>query len=548
MTQSKELMKRREFLEFMGQIALATPVLATLANSVGCSSLERKPKLHWSGLGVETKDELVLVKGLQSQVLIRWQDPITSKLHFGSHNDYNAYFPLTAERGILWTNHEYMEPLLIHKHNDNKARTKSDIEKEMTEVGGSLVEIERISKKDDKGNEISSEWKVIQNSKYNRRFDANTVIPFAGEKKVLGQSYARGTLANCAGGVTPWGTVLTCEENYHDFYGEVSYDAEGKRSKPSPSGYQYNWSKYFDRPPEHYGWVVEINPKTGKAQKHTSIGRFGHECATCVLASDGRTVVYSGDDRADEHIYKFISAKPGSLLHGTLYVADTINGKWLPLDRDQDERLKKAFKTQLDVMIRAREAAKIVGATPQDRPEDIEQDPNSKAMLITLTNNSKRGNDFGSILKIEEKNKDPLSLEFTASTFLAGGPETGFSCPDNLAFDKAGNLWFCSDISGKAMNHGRYTSFGNNGLFYTPMRGPYAGQVFKMASAPVGAEFTGLCFVHDGEELIMSVQHPSEESTSMDHLSSHWPEGGDTLPRSSVVVISGSLMKELVRS
>lgn len=536
-----ELLKRREFLEFMGQLALATPVLAGLANTMGCSTLERKPKLHWSGLGIETKDEVVLVDGLKSQILIRWKDPITDKLHFGSHADYNAFTPISGpHHGVLWTNHEYMEPMLVHDRSDMSSRTKADVEKEMKEVGGSLVEIRR--EDDGSGN---GKWTIVKNSKFNRRFDANTVIPFAGGIKVLGQAYARGTLANCAGGQTPWKTILTCEENYQDFYGEVSFDENGKRQK-SKKPSDYNWEKYFDRPPEHYGWVVEVDPKTGKAQKHTSMGRFGHECATCVQAADGRTVAYSGDDRADECIYKFISAKPGSLVHGTLYVADTINGRWLPLDIEKDERLKKAFKNQLEVMIRAREAAKIVGGTPQDRPEDIEQDPNSKAMLISLTNNAKRKNEFGSILKIEEKNNDPLSLEFKASTFLAGGPDSGFSCPDNLAFDKAGNLWFCSDISGKFINAGNYRSFGNNGLFYTPMKGPYAGQVFKMASAPIAAEFTGLCFSPDGDELFLSVQHPSEESTSIETLTSHWPEGGSHLPRSAVIVVSGPLLKELV--
>lgn len=542
MKKSKTDLKRREFLEFMGSLALATPVLASLNSLMGCATTKNSTaQLNWRGLGAITKDELVLVEGLQSQILIRWQDPITDKLKFGSHNDYNAFTPLnnSATHGILWTNHEYMDPLMMHKHNDYGKRTKADVEQEMTEVGGSLTEIKR--------DEKTNQWKVVKNSKYNRRLDANSIIPFAGGVKILGQSYARGTFANCAGGQTPWGTILTCEENYQDFYGEVKFDENGVRKKEArPS--DYNWEKYFDRPPEHYGWVVEVDPKSGKAMKHTSLGRFGHECSTCVKTNDGRVVTYSGDDRADEFIYKFISRKPNSLVEGTLYVADTVNGKWLPIDRDKDERLKKAFKTHAEMMIRTREAARIVGATPQDRPEDIEQDPNSKAMFITLTNNVKKGNEFGSILKIEEKNKDPMSLEFKASTFKSGGAESGFSCPDNLAFDKMGNLWFCSDISGKAMNKGKQAAFGNNGLFYTPLHGPLAGEIFKMASAPVGAEFTGLCFTPSGDELFLSVQHPGEESDSIEKLTSHWPDGGSAIPRSSVVVLSGKLLKELTSS
>lgn len=529
--------KRREFLEFMGRLALATPLAGAVLQNLGCSSMQRKPEFHWSGLGAIEKDEVVFVDGIQYQMLIKWQDPISDKLKFGTHNDYNAFIQLSgSDHGILWTNHEYMDPVVIHQRDDLSLRTKADIEKEMPEVGGSLIEIRRDQK--------TGQWKVVQNSKYNRRIDANTMIPFAGGVKILGQAYARGTFGNCAGGQTPWGNILTCEENYQDFYGEVTFDENGKRQKQKKLS-DFGWEKYFDRPPEHYGWVVEVNPKTGKAKKHTSLGRFSHECATCVLAADGRTVVYSGDDHVDECIYKFISSKPGDLTEGTLYVADTVNGKWLPLDRSQDERLQKAFKTNLDMKIRTREAAKIAGGTPQDRPEDIEQDPYTKAMLITLTNNVKRGNYFGSILKIEEKNQDPLSLEFKASTFKAGGPETGFSCPDNLAFDKSGNLWFCSDISGKAMNKGKYQQFGNNGLFYIPLRGPKAGQIFKVGSAPFGAEMTGLCFSPEGTELFVSIQHPGEDSPSFATISSHWPEGGSAVPRSAVVVLSGPLMKEL---
>lgn len=537
MKEDLESIKRREFLEFMGRLAFATSAFAALSQTMGCGTLEKKPKLHWSGLDAIAKDELIFVDGIQYQMLIRWQDPITDKLKFGSHCDYNAFTQLSGpDHGILWTNHEYMDPVLIHKNDDLSVRTKADIEKEMPEVGGSLIEIRR--------DPTTEKWQVVHNSKYNRRIDANTMIPFAGGVKILGQSYARGTFANCAGGQTPWGTILTCEENYHDFYGEVTFDENGKRQKSKKLS-DFGWEKYFDRPPEHYGWVVEVNPKTGKAKKHTSMGRFGHECATCVKAADGRTVVYSGDDRAGECIYKFISAKPGDLTLGTLYVADTVNGRWLPMDVEKDESLKIKFKNQLDMLIRSREAAKLVGGTPQDRPEDIEQDPHTKAMFITLTNNVKNKNYFGSILKIEEKNQDPLSIEFKASVFKTGGPKSGFSCPDNLAFDKSGNLWFCSDISGKTMNTGEYQSFGNNGLFYTPLRGPLAGQIFKIGSAPNGAEMTGLCFSPRGDELFVSIQHPGEDSPSLATISSHWPEGGAAIPLSSVVVLSGPLLKEL---
>jgi len=195
------------------------------------------------------------------------------------------------------------------------------------------------------------------------------------------------------------------------------------------------------------------------------------------------------------------------------------------------------------LLIRAREAAKLVGGTPQDRPEDIERDPASGAVLVALTKNRLRP--YGSILKLEEKDNDPLAEQFVAGTFLVGGQAGGFACPDNLAFDPRGNLWVCTDISADRLNKLPYASFKNNGLFYIPMSGKRAGLPLQAASAPQGAELTGPTFSPDGRSLFLSVQHPGENSASVDELSSHWPDGGDAVPRPSVICISGPLLDRL---
>jgi hypothetical protein len=167
---------------------------------------------------------------------------------------------------------------------------------------------------------------------------------------------------------------------------------------------------------------------------------------------DGRIVVYSGDDAVGQCLYKFISSEPGSLSKGTLYVANTISGKWIPLDYDSSSVLQGKFKNQTEVLIRLREAAKYVGGTPLDRPEDVELQPGTGNVLIALTNNQPKGNYLGSILKIEEDGGRHDALTFKAGTYLTGGEETGFACPDNLAYDPAGNLWFTCDVSGSQMN------------------------------------------------------------------------------------------------
>jgi len=147
-----------------------------------------------------------------------------------------------------------------------------------------------------------------------------------------------------------------------------------------------------------------------------------------------------------------------------------------------------------------------------------------------------------------ENDNDPLALRFDYDIFMAGGPETGFACPDNLAFDPAGNLWMTSDISGSRIGAGEYESFGNNGLFFIPMQGEQAGQVVQVASAPVDAELTGPSFSPDGKTLFLSVQHPGERSSAQRGLTSHWPDGGDTIPRPSVVTITGPALDAIAES
>ncbi len=336
--------------------------------------------------------------------------------------------------------------------------------------------------------------------------------------------------------------MLTCEENYDSFYGEAKYGAQGRVREQG----SYLWEKFFPKhEPEHYGWVVEIDPTTGAAQKHVALGRFAHECCTIAELPDKRIVAYSGDDANDECLYKFVSSAPRSLKEGILYVANLEEGKWVPLDWGSSAILQQHFKNQTDVLVRAREAAKHVGGTVLDRPEDIEIDPETGAVLVTLTNNIPKENYHGSILKIEETDGKHDALTFSHSTFLAGGEETGFACPDNMSFDRAGNLWFTSDISGSKIWEGPYASFGNNGLFVVPRKGPQAGEVIQIASAPVHAELTGPWFSPDGKTLFLSVQHPGENSESLSNLSSNWPEGGQAIPKPSVVCIEGELLEKI---
>ena len=546
---------RRSFISFLGKASLGSLVIPPFLMSCGNTptpiakekiaeaTIERLKKVVLKSINPSDEDDLVLANGLNYHPIIKWGDPINALDTFGFNNDFTCFIPLDDQNpkdGLLWVNHEYMNPLFVSDYNyrnKNQKRTKQQVDKEMYQVGGSIVRIK----------EENGTWNVVENDPLNRRITAKTPMKINWDSPIKGATTVVGTLANCSGGITPWKTFLTCEENYDNFYGETIYDQNNK-PQHKPSTY-YKWEQFYTYPPEHYGWVVEINPKDGSSQKHIALGRFAHECCTLYELEDKRVVAYSGDDANDEHLYKFISSTPSSLKEGTLYVADTINGKWLPLDWEQQPLLKQQFKNQTEVLIRAREASKLLGATPLNRPEDIEIDPISGNILISLTNNKPKKDFHGSILKIEETNGRFDALTFSTSTYIAGGKETGFTCPDNLAFDLAGNLWITSDISGSSMNKkdNQYTSFKNNALYVIPRHGKDAGKVIRVASAPKDAELTGPWFSPDGKTLFLSVQHPGEQTKEVTNPTSRWPFDEDNIPKPAVVAITGDLIEKMNR-
>ena len=547
---------RRKFISFLGKAGIgmifmphllascrsdqkSNPIVKKLSKEL----LERLKYVVLKNLNPSIEDDLVLTENLEYSILLKWGDSISDTDTFGFNNDFICFIPLNKDNlkdGLLWVNHEYADPLFVSGFNFSQYeaplnyRTKDQVDKEMYSVGGTIVRVR----------EVNGKWTIVKNDPHNRRITGKTKIKFNWDTPIAGMHYAIGTHSNCSGGITPWNTFLTCEENYQDQYGETVYDEHNNATR-IPS--EYGWERFYDYPPEHYGWVVEVDPKDGTAQKHVALGRFSHECCTLIELEDGRVVAYSGDDKSDEHLYKFVSSEPQSLKNGTLYVADTLNGKWLALDWDIQPVLKKRFKDQTEVLIRAREAAKLLMATELNRPEDIEIDPVTGSVFISLTNNSGKGDYHGSILKIEELNGRHDSLTFVASTYMAGGEENGFSCPDNLAFDHSGNLWFTSDISGSAMNKEEkpYMAFKNNSLFVIPRFGEDAGKVMRVASAPRDAEFTGPWFSPDGETLFLSVQHPGDQTTDVAHPTSKWPFDEDGIPKPSVVAIKGDLILKM---
>jgi uncharacterized protein len=538
----KKQLDRRTFLTYLGSgataLAAATSGLGVLtekANAQTDSLMRMKPRkqgFKFHPIAPTDKDDLVLPKGYKYEVIASYGDVINKKGDtFGFNNDFTMYFPIeeSSEHGLLWVNHEYTNPLYVEGEKTGDKYTAAQIEKMLYNQGGSIIEVQVTNGK----------WTLNKDSEYARRVTGLTPFALTGPAKgnaaVSGATSVQGTFANCSGGRTLWNTVMSCEENFETTSKDAGLDET------------------------HYGWVIEVDPfdPNFKVRKHTALGRFNHENASMGISKDGRVVVYMGDDKKDACVYKFVSkgkyveanGKSNSKLleEGTLYAADLQKSKWVALTIEavrekaagKAELLEK-FKTQADVVVNAHDAAILLGATPTDRPEDVEISPLDQTVFIAHTNNDKHGNIHGHITRFFEKDGDHGAEEFDFEIFAAGGRQSGFSAPDNLTFDSNANLWTVTDISSSKLNSDAWTSFGNNGMFMIPTVGPDKGVAFQFASAPKEAELTGPSFTPNEKTLFLSVQHPGEETEDKANPTSTWPQvRGGNQPRPSVVAITG---------
>ena len=437
---------RRDLLKgALGVAAIAATVSPLAIAAAGRAQAQNGTRYRFEEVAAGVDETHHVAAGHDADVLIRWGDPIlpaapvfdpmkqtaaAQKLQFGYNNDFLGYLPMPgaanpSHHGLLVVNHEYTNEELMFpgigadqmaKEQNFAKMTKELVDIEMAAHGGAVIEIKR----DD------GKWQVAAGSKYARRIDADTAIeitgPAAGHERMKTKAdpsgrRVRGMLNNCAGGLTPWGTWLSCEENFHGyFWGKVADDhPEAKNFKRyGVAGNWYAWGKWYDRfdvtkePNEanRFGWIVEIDPfdPTSTPRKRTALGRIKHEGAAGIVNRDGRYVVYSGDDERFDYVYKFVTratvdrsnrlANANLLDDGTLYVAKYNadgSGEWLPLVHGQGPlTAANGFGSQADVLIETRRAADLVGATKMDRPEDVEADPKTDKVYVILTNNSRR--------------------------------------------------------------------------------------------------------------------------------------------------------------
>ncbi len=563
-----------------------------------------------------TVDEFTVPEGYSWEPLIKWGDPIFKKapafdinnqspesqaLQFGYNCDYVDILPLDDrnKRAVLVANHEYTnENIMVPPGTDPKVVRGIA----MNGHGMSVVELKRSGE--------GSPWRYIQNSDLNRRITMDTPFtltgPAAGSALVrtAGDPSGRtvlGTLNNCAGGTTPWGTVLSGEENFQGYFKVGTPTAEQRRygiTSTNPGrGWHLDEPRFdstvpgYENEANRFGYIVEIDPEDPASTpvKHTAMGRFKHEGANVTIAPDGRVVAYMGDDERFDYLYKFVSRDryiEGNRAHnktllanGDLFVARftgnseaEINGtgalptdgafdgsgEWLLLTRNGQSVIPGMSIEQ--VLVFTRLAADLAGATKMDRPEDVEPSPVTGKVYVACTNNSDRGkpgrapadelnprteNRDGHIVEITETGNNPTATTFGWNLLLVcGDPAQGdvtyfsgypvdrvspISCPDNVAFDKAGNLWISTDGAPSGIGY-------NDGLFKVTLDGQDRGKVEQFLSVPRDAETCGPIIKDDEGMVFVAVQHPGEDG-SWEAPNSLFPYDGTRAPRPSVVQV-----------
>ena len=602
--------------------ALALPGAATaevVAHDTGNTPNGGPSSLSFPELRHQLAQRDAVAEGHEIQTVIRWGDPILADApafdparqsaefqarQFGYNNDYLDFFPLprgsrASDRGLLVVNHEYttthlMFPGIASSRAVAERLTAEQAATEIAAHGASVVEVRR----------EGGRWSYVKDSPLNRRITADTPIrisgPAAGHARMRTGydptgTTVRGMLNNCAGGNTPWGTVLTCEENFNFYFGGETVGTGEQAAAWKRYGIAKEarnpWRRFearFDidrepNEPNRFGWVVEFDPYDPNSVpvKRTALGRFKHEGCTHAVAPDGRVVFYLGDDEQFDYVYKFVTARPWDpnnpaanrdlLDEGTLHVAKLeADGtlRWLPLVHGQGPLTEaNGFASQADVLIETRRAADLLGATPMDRPEDVQTNPVNGRVYVMLTNNSRRGtpgrqpvdaanprarNHHGHVVEIIPPGAgtgrvDHAATEARWGLFLVAGkpgidPGTQYhralghdgwlSCPDNCTFDGKGRIWIATDGAPEAAGVA-------DGLYAADTAGRGRALTRLFYQAPTGAEVCGPCFTPDDSTIFLAIQHPGEDpGSSFDQPSTRWPDFAEGVPpRPSVIAI-----------
>lgn len=598
-------LSRRGFLGGVlafGSAAAALGTLGTAANLMSSTSVQAQEaaasRFAFKPIPIATDATVHVPEGYVWKPLAKWGQPLFSNVPdvdaakgvslensdkvFGENTDGMELF-LVGDRQVIAVNHEYVNPEINLPHTEKGVPASADDVKILQNLQG--VTVMEVA-------EGENGWDIVLDSPFNRRIHYNTPMklsgPAAGSDLVKTEADPNGTdclgtFNNCGAGKTPWGTYLTCEENFNGYFGTT--DATFKL----PDDYKrygiaaetrYAYEKFDERfdvaknpnEPRRAGYVVEIDPSDASSTpvKRTALGRIKHENAAVVIARDGRVVVYMGDDERGEFLYKFVSSGiyvPGGdtsklLDEGTLFVAKFAEdgmGEWVALTPEST-----GMKMD-EICVFTRQAASKVGATTMDRPEWVAINPVAIEAYCALTNNSRRGevkdgklranaggdpmavdavnprekNEYGQIVRWYPENDDHADAKFKWDLFcMAGNPDVHkddayagssninsgnmFNSPDGMMFDSTGLLWIQTD--GEDSNEGEFAGQGNNQMLAGD---PATGRIERFLTGPKGSEVTGMTWSADKRTMFVGIQHPDAP----------FPDGEGKLPRSTVVAI-----------
>jgi uncharacterized protein len=565
--------------------------LGTMLSSTSAQAQAAASRFAFKPIGIATDATIHVPEGYSWDVVVRWGDKLfsdaaefdhatggdaaTADRIFGENTDGMEMFTIGSHQ-VIAVNHEYVNPEInLPQTADGTPATLEDVRKLQNLQGVSVFEVA----------EGPNGWAPVVDSPFNRRITHLTPMlisgPAAGHDLLKTEAdptgtQSLGTFNNCGAGKTPWGTYLTCEENFNGYFGSSNAEAEiSPEFKRYGIGVEtrYAYEKFdarFDfsqnpNEPNRAGYVVEIDPAnaTSTPVKRTALGRIKHENAACVVARDGRVVVYMGDDERGEFLYKYVSNGiyvPGGdtstlLDDGNLFVArftEDGKGEWLALTPEL------TGMTQAEICIHTRIAASKVGATTMDRPEWVAVNPVAVEGYCCLTNNSRRGvkpnaggdetpvggpnpraeNNYGQIVRWYPENDDHAAIDFDWDLYvMAGNPVVHsdayagsgninegnmFNSPDGMMFDSTGLVWIQTD--GEDSNEGDFAGMGNNQMLAGD---PATGRIERFMTGPVGSEVTGLTWSADKRTMFVGIQHPAAP----------FPDGEGKLARSAIVAI-----------
>ncbi|WP_114560109.1 PhoX family protein [Desertihabitans aurantiacus] len=602
-------LSRRSVLLGGGAVAASAAVPLSFAGAVPAAAKDKnngkakgKAKKVAGGLAFTpieavdaAEDAFTVPEEYEWTAILRWGDPLfddsprfdpenpsaeAQEKQFGYNNDYLDIL-VDDEDGthaLLCCNHEYTNRAIMFPPDADPEEVTRTL---MAAHGFAVVELER--------KRAGRPWRYIQGAPKNRRITAST--PFELTGAAAGSEWmvtaddpegrtVLGTLGNCAGGTTPWGTILSGEENFNGYF-KADPDARGAaryglNDRDSVYGFESVDPRFdatgddYRNEPYRFGYIVEIDPSdpTSTPRKHTAMGRFKHEGANVRVDEDGTVAAYMGDDERFDYLYKFVSsrkfmagdsaeAKANNMLlltEGDLYVArfsgrqrpDNDNlgrGMWVPLVKDGRSRVPQMSVEE--VLVFTREAADKMRATPMDRCEDVEPSLKTGKVYVACTNNTNRGtgsnpdadaanprnqNKEGHVIELTESGNKAGATSFDwnillvcgmpdqAGTYFAGwdGPVAPISCPDNVAFDSEGTLWISTD--------GQPGTIGlADALHRVPLEGEERGHVTQFLAVPNQAETCGPV-IHDQDgSVFVAVQHPGEDG-SWEEQNSFFPD------------------------